>query len=278
MGGLESASLRQDLDYLDGVAFSDTGGMIIAGSFVDTVPPGSVAKPYGLWPVFYESLVHEGTEYMPTLDYLWRWDADWFWCTQIFPGLRWWIVRWLCGPALLRSDNYKAFNDMVISNVAEPLKLNKNEELVIQDVDIPADRSAEFIRSFQRVVRSQRIGKIKLTRPGSKQTTVPIWLCPVKGTASPFMPQVAGKLYINFGFWDSLTGPETQGGMAVGNVNKALEALVVECDGKKTLYSSVFLSEESFMQQYNGEHYNKIKSKYDPTGRLRSWYDRVTKA
>jgi hypothetical protein len=215
---------------------------------------------------------------MPTLEYLWRWDADWFWCTQIFPGLRSWIIRWLCGPEILRSDIYKKFNDAVISKVLEPLGRNKNEELVIQDIEIPISRSADWIRSFLRVVPSKRIGKIKLTRPGQQQETVPIWLCPVIGTASPLMPMDSSKLYINFGFWDAVEGPETEGGMSVGNINRALETLTHEFEGKKTLYSSVFLSEEDFFEQYNGQHYKVIKGKYDPKGRLRGWYERLTKA
>jgi len=276
INGLEQACQNKDADYVDGVAFSDSGGMVITGRFVGEAPQGELTQ-YGVWPVFYRSLVHEGTEYIPTLEYLWRWDADWFWCTQIFPGLSFWIIRWLCGPEMLRSDNYKKFNDAIISTVLDPLGLNKNEELVIQDIDIPVHRSADWIRSFLRVVPSDRIGKIKLHRPGATKSTVPIWVCPVRGTASPLMPMDSSKLYMNFGFWDALEGPETKGGMKRGTINRALETLCHEYEGKKTLYSSVFLSEEDFYEQYNGKHYKGIKAKYDPTGRLRGWYERVTK-
>lgn len=277
--GLEEACRKKDVDYLDAVALSELGGMLITGRFVSEIPSdGSELKNYGLWPSFYKSLVYEGTEYMPTLNYLWRWDADWFWCTQIFPLGGLWISRWLCGPAMMRSDIYKIFNDAVISNVLEPLGLNKNEELIIQDIEVPIDRSADWIRSFLRVCPSNRIGKIKLSKPGQKQATVPIWLCPVKGTASPLMPMDSSKIYVNFGFWDALEGPETKGGMSCGKINRALEALCLEFNAKKTLYSSVFLSEEDFYEQYNGKAYEGIKSKYDPSGRLRGWYERVTKA
>jgi len=235
-------------------------------------------KEYGLWPVFYNSLVHEGTEYLPTSNYLWRWDADWFWCTQIFPGLRFWIVRWLCGPAMLRSDNYKVFNDAIISTLLEPLGLNKNEELVIQDIEIPLSKSAEWIKQFLVVVPSREIGKIKLSRVGAKVPTVPIWLCPVKGTNKPLMPMDDKQMYINFGFWDACEGKQTVGGLKAGKINRALEQLTIEFEGKKTLYSSVFLSEEQFYEQYNGDHYKKLKAKYDRDERLRGWYERVTKA
>lgn len=277
VNGLEEACKNKDFDYVDGVALSEAGGTLITGRFVSQVPTGSKLQRYGMYPIFYKSLVFEGTEYMTTSDYIWRWDADWFWCTQVFPGLSNPVIRWLCGSEVLRSDNYKKFNDAVISNVLQPLGLNKNEELIIQDIEIPISSSAKWIKDFLRVVPSSRIGKIKLSRPGSKEATVPIWLCPVIGTASPLMPMDSSKLYINFGFWDALEGPETKGGMAVGNINRALETLAYQYGGKKTLYSSVFLSEEDFYAQYNGKHYRGVKSKYDPTGRLRGWYERVTK-
>ena len=41
--------------------------------------------------------------------------------------------------------------------------------------------------------------------------------------------------------------------MAVGNVNRALEQLCDELDAKKTLYSSIFYSEDDFFARYNGE-------------------------
>lgn len=278
VSSIEEACKREDLDFVDAVALGVQGGMLITAKFVAEaeVPKEEHVKSYGVWPQFYTSLLRDGIEYMGTLDYLWRWDADWFWCTQIFPGLNWRVVRWLCGPEILRSDIYKAFNDAVIKNVLQPLSLNKDEELVIQDIEIPLDRSVEWIKEFLRVVPSSRIGKIKLTRPGQPQT-VPIWLCPVKGTASPLMPMDHDALYINFGFWDALEGPETKGGMATGRINRALETLCTQLGGKKTLYSSTFWSEEEFYQLYNGEVYKRLKERYDPTGRLRGWYERLTR-
>lgn len=275
IAGLKKHTARPDLDYVDAVALGEQGGMLLLGSFQS--PGDKKVTRYGFWPQFYPSLVNEGVEFLRTEDYIWRWDSDWFWCTQIFPGLGCWLIRWLCGPQLLRSDVYKAFNDWMITNVLEPLKANKNEELVIQDIEIPIDKAANYISEFLRVCPSARLGKIKLRRKGLP-TTVPIWLCPVKGTASPLLPMEAGAMYINFGFWDSLEGPETKGGMAAGRINRALEDLTLQLGGIKSLYSVSYFSEEDFYRQYNGELYKKIKERYDPTGRLRGWYDRVCRS
>ncbi len=64
-----------------------------------------------------------------------------------------------------------------------------HSESVIQDVDIPLDRAAEFLDFLHR-----EIG------------ILPIWLCPIRApaAAAPFAlyPLRAGTIYINFGFWD----------------------------------------------------------------------------
>lgn len=274
--GLGEAS-KSDADFVDGVALSDTGGVLITAKFAANIPSTKL-KRYGMWPMFYPSILHEGSEYMSTERYIWRWDADWFWVTQIFPGLSWRWLRTLCGEAMLRSDVYKHFNDLMIKNVLEPFKLNKDEELIIQDIEIPLDKATDWICNFLKVVPSAKIGKIKLQRSQSPTPTVPIWLCPVKSSGCPLMPMDAGRLYVNFGFWDALEGPETKGGMAKGRINRELEKLCTQLGGIKTLYSSVYLSEDEFYQQYGGEVYKKIKRTYDPNHRLRGWYERLTKA
>jgi FAD/FMN-containing dehydrogenase len=278
IGGLVKECNVKENDYVDGVAVSAKGGMVITARFVNSVPAGEKVQDYGVGKQYYPTLLKEGTEYLPTIGYIWRWDADWFWVSQVFPGLSFTWNRWLCGSAVLRSDCYKIFNDFMISKIVGPLGLNKNEELVIQDIDIPYEKSAEWIHKFLKVVPSVRIGKIKLRIPGDKESSVPMWLCPVVGTKFPLMPQEPGKIYMNFGFWDTLTGPETQGGMTTARVNRALEALCTELGGRKTLYSSTFYSEEEFFDLYNGKIYKQAKAKYDPDTRLRGWYERLTKA
>jgi FAD/FMN-containing dehydrogenase len=274
--GLEKECKVPENDYVDAVSLSDKGGMVVTGRFVKSVPANEKIHDYGVMKQFYPTLLNEGTEYMPTLSYIWRWDADWFWCSQIFPGLGFTLNRWLCGPCILRSDIYKIFNDWMISNITGPLGLIKNQEIVIQDIDLPLETSEKWIHEFLRVVPSVRIGKIRLRVNG--ESCVPIWLCPVLGTKFPLMPQEEGKIYINFGFWDALEGPETKGGMDTGRVNRELEKLCTQLNGRKTLYSSAYFSEEEFYDLYNGKEYKKVKAKYDPDTRLRGWYERLTKA
>lgn len=268
-------------DFVDGMALSTSGGMLLTGKFFsaedDSQGKNIEISDYS-WSSgkqFYKSLVREGVEYLTVKDYIWRWDSDWFWCTQIFPGLSLWLVRYLCGPKLLRSDQYKVFNDKVESVL--PKIINGNVELVIQDIEVPVERSAEWIETHCRTVPSDKYGKIKLSRPGiSGRPTVPIWLCPVMGTKAPLMPMKADALYINFGFWDALEHKiETKGGNDTGLVNRKLEDACRPANAIKTLYSQCFYSESEFLNIYNGAEYKKLKAKYDPKDVLRGWYQRL---
>ena len=68
-------------------------------------------------------------------------------------------------------------------------------ESVIQDVDIPLDRAAEFLAFLQ-----DEIG------------VLPIWVCPIRApdpsVSYPLYPLAPGTPYVNFGFWDRVTRRE----------------------------------------------------------------------
>ena len=130
---------------MDGVALSTSGGILIEGQFKHRTPETAPLVSDISWRSgvsFYKTLLKDGDDYLTVRDYIWRWDADWFWCTQIFPGLGWRLVRFLCGPHLLRSDMYKVFNDKFTRML--PKFLLRNQELVIQDIEVPVQKSAEW--------------------------------------------------------------------------------------------------------------------------------------
>ena len=66
-------------------------------------------------------------------------------------------------------------------------------EDVIQDVEIPVGRGAEFLRFFAADV-------------GMSQ----VWLCPLRlrsDQAWPLYPLAPGEVYVNFGFWGTVPLP-----------------------------------------------------------------------
>ena len=45
--------------------------------------------------------------------------------------------------------------------------------------------------------------------------------------------------------------------------------------GRKSLYSTSFFTEDEFWRIYNGEAYQKLKSKFDPQGAFRNLYQKA---
>ena len=132
------------------------------------------------------------------------------------------------------------------------------EEPVVQDVEIPVERLAEFLDVFHREVG-----------------ITPVWLCPIRLRGErtwPLYPMAAGELYVNVGFWSAV--PERPGDPQAHN--RLIERLVADLGGHKSLYSTVHYDEAEFWQRYNGPAYRAVKDRYDPNGRLPDLYTKVT--
>jgi FAD/FMN-containing dehydrogenase len=134
------------------------------------------------------------------------------------------------------------------------------EEPVIQDIEVPVERLAEFLAAFH-----AEIG------------IAPVWLCPVQlrnRAGWPLYPMEPNRLYVNVGFWSAV--PLAQGQPA-GTHNRRIEQLVAELDGHKSLYSNSYYTPEEFERRYNGPAYRELKKTYDPSGRLPDLYDKCVR-
>jgi cyclopropane-fatty-acyl-phospholipid synthase len=257
---IEVACSDKTNDFVEGVAFGVTGGVLMTARCVAGAPANTALSDYTLTRRFYESIVVEGDDFLTTDGYLWRWDTDWFWVSQIFPGLRSSTFRRLLGPKRLGSASYKRFNDKV-ERIKGALGLANGEELVIQDIEIPYRNSEIWLRWYHETLPA---GKCVLA--GQR----PIWLCPFIGKQNSTCYPTHPELYMNFGAWDVHRSP------AAGHWNRALEQKCIALDGVKTLYADVFLDRETFDEQYRQDEFRALKAKYDPNGKFRMPYDKVT--
>jgi FAD/FMN-containing dehydrogenase len=148
-----------------------------------------------------------------------------------------WNTRWRLGAVLERLRGVEA-------------------ESVIQDVDIPLGRAAEFLAFL-------------LAEIG----VLPIWICPIRApdpdVTYPLYPLQPGTAYVNFGFWDRVTRRARQ---PRGYLNRRIEARVRDMGGLKSLYSDSYFSEDEFWAIYNRPAYASLKALYDPAGALPDLY------
>ncbi len=258
----------QRVDYLDGVVFSADESYLCLG--IQTATPGPVSDYTGQH-VYYRSIQHaDGVkeDRLTIHDYLWRWDTDWFWCSRAF-GAQNPTLRRLWPRRYRRSSFYwKLIGYDQRFNIADRIEARRGRpplERVVQDVEVPIERTAEFVSWFLDNVPIE-----------------PIWLCPLRlrdDGGWPLYPLRAGHTYVNIGFWSSVpAGPSggqersDTGVSTEGYTNRLIEAKVSDLDGHKSLYSDAFYGREEFDELYGGETYKTVKKTYDPDSRLLDLY------
>jgi FAD/FMN-containing dehydrogenase len=244
-------------DFVDAVAFGPRALVLNVGRFVDEAPSVS---DYTYERIYYRSLLDAEIDHLRTRDYLWRWDTDWFWCSKNVGAQQPWLRR-LLGRRHLNSRTYTRimrWNARLQLTQRWARWRGDHPEAVIQDVDMPLPRAAEFLEFLLR-----EIG------------IVPVWLCPLRSpdaaTRFTLYPVRPGALYVNFGFWDTVHSRQPH---ERGHFNRLVEREVSRLGGIKSLYSDSFFTREEFDAAYGMPQYAALKSRYDPHHRLLGLYEK----
>jgi FAD/FMN-containing dehydrogenase len=248
----------EQVDFVDGTFFGPDELYITVGTFADRAP---YTSDYTGMRIYYQSIRSRTRDWLTIRDYLWRWDTDWFWCSRAF-GVQQPLVRSLLPRRWLRSDVYRKLVGLDqrygVTARVDRWRDKPVQESVIQDVEVPVERGAEFLEFFH-----------------AKVGMAPVWMCPLKATGQwPLYPLEPGRLYVNFGFWGMVPLPR---GQYDGYYNRLIEHAVHELDGHKSLYSTSFYEREEFWRLYNGDAYWPVKRAYDSGGRMLDLYDKCVR-
>lgn len=262
---IEKATNDPTCEYLDGIMYSKTKGVICAGRLIDDmsihVPVQRFTRPTDPW--FYthvqgitKNLSKPVTEAIPIVDYLFRYDRGGFWVARyaykyfLTPFNR--ITRYLLDDYMHTRVMYHALHQSGLSS-----------QYIIQDVAIPYTQASAFMSYLDINFKKY-----------------PIWLCPLKqsgkGIASTHSLQ-ADKLnaqspeyMLNFGVW----GPGSRKRDEFVAWNRDFERKVHELGGQKWLYAHTYYTQAEFDEIYNRKEYDALREKYNATY-LPSVYDKV---
>jgi FAD/FMN-containing dehydrogenase len=256
------------VDFVDGVAFSVDETYLTVGRWCDDVAESGLLRPsdYTGQQIYYRSLRERSYDVLTVHDYIWRWDTDWFWCSRPFgaqnPTLRKvWPAKWR------RSDVYYKIvgleNRFEVKARIDRRRGEPDKERVVQDIEVPVDRTADFLRWF-----SANVGMS------------PVWLCPIRLRETPqrparewpLYPLHPGQVYVNVGFWGQVP---ILPGRRDGDVNRMVEAAVTAHGGHKSLYSDAYYDKDEFSSMYGGPTYEQVKKKYDPDQRLTGLFEKA---
>ncbi|MFN2466763.1 MAG: FAD-binding oxidoreductase [Gaiellaceae bacterium] len=254
----ERSHAGERVDFVDGTVFGRDEMYLTLGTFVDDAPATS---DYTGMAIYYRSLQRRHIDHLTVRDYLWRWDTDWFWCSRAF-GVQDPRVRRLVPKRWLRSDSYWKLVDLERRyrpmERLERLRGRPSWEHVVQDVEVPIERAAEFFDFFAREI-----------------PVAPFWVCPLRqrdpGARWDLYPLDPQRTYVNFGFWSTV--PLTDG-QPDGSHNRRIERAVDELGGRKSLYSTSHYGRDEFWRLYNGRAYATLKQAYDGDGRLLDLYEK----
>ena len=254
---LEARCRAGDADFVDGTVFSGEEMYITLGRFADNAP---YTSDYTFEHIYYRSIREKKTDWLTARDFIWRWDTDWFWCSKnLFVQNP--VVRRLVGRKRLNSVTYAKvmrWNSKWGFTRALTRLTGRHPESVIQDVDIPVGRCAEFLQFM--------LAEIGI---------LPIWICPI-GAYDPraeftLYRYDPGALLVNFGFWDVVKDPVQR---EPGHYNRKVERKVADLGGIKSLYSDSYYPEDEFWRIYNRPAYDALKRRYDPQGRFKNLYQK----
>jgi FAD/FMN-containing dehydrogenase len=257
---MEKYANTESVDFIDGAIHGKAEHLLTVGTFSDTAP---YTSNYKYKKIYYQSQKTLEEDYLTVKDYIWRWDTDWFWCSDVIHAQNP-IIRRLLGPKRLNSIFYTKimhwdYRWNFTANIY-PL-FGINEEWVIQDSEIPIEHAADYLAFFHREISTKSIVVAPVRIPSSKNRF-------------PLFPLKPGVWYVNIGFYRSVP---TKRGNKKGHFNRLLENKTAELGGIKMLYSDSFYPEQEFWGIYDKSAYDVLKQKYDPQGKLKDLFEKTVK-
>lgn len=250
------------VDYMDGILYSRTNGVIIIGRLTDVAIAGRIQRfdrPSDPWYYMHaEEILNLARgekdpyrESVPVQSYLFRYDRGVFWSGLrafkyfVTPFNR--ITRYLLDPFMYSRTMVHALHRSGLSS-----------RTIIQDYGVPYDAAEEFVRWTD-----ERTG------------IWPLWLCPVKSAPRDQRSfsqgtNITEEILLDVGIWDM--GPDNA--HAFIQLNRDFEAKVTELGGMKCLYAHAYYTEDEFWKIYDETKYKALRRKYHAES-LPSVFDKV---
>lgn len=259
---LQEAERDPSVDYIDGIMYSMTSGVIMLGRLTSE-PQGRIQRfdrASDPWMYLHAQDIANRwqpdqdvyKESVPVKSYLFRYDRGVFWS-----GLR--AFTYFCVPfnrmTRFLLDPYMYSRTMVHALHRSGL----SSQAIIQDLAVPYENAEDFVRWTD-----ERTG------------LWPLWLCPVRPSPDDERSFSMGKIIrsdkmlLDIGIWGF--GPRDP--VQSIKLNREFEAKVTELKGLKCLYAHAYYTEEEFWRIYDEPAYRELRKKYDAES-LPSVYDKV---
>ncbi|KAG7129128.1 hypothetical protein HYQ44_003815 [Verticillium longisporum] len=289
---VKAETLNPENDYVDGIVFSKSHGVVVTGTLTDDKPAETKPQTFsGAWDPWYYLHVEERTkaagtadvsvpavDFIPLAEYLFRYDRGGFWVGAAafdyfrpVPFNR--FFRWFLDDFLHTRMLYRALHGS-----------GESARFMVQDLALPYENAEKFIDYT------------------TEHTGIwPLWLCPLQQTPAPTFhphtdrpapaaasastsasaaappaapgaapPQPKGRPMLNIGLW----GFGAKEPAAFVAQNRALEDKLHALGGMKWLYAHLYQSQDDFWRTYDAAWYDALRAKYG-ADTLPTVYDKV---
>lgn len=250
-----TTSMSDEFDYIDGIMYSPTCGVVITGRMTDEprvgLPVQRFSDPKDPW--FYlhvKDRISNPLGPIPTSDavplpeYLFRYDRGGFWVGKAafdyFLGVPFNnYTRWFLDDFLHTRMLYQALHST-----------GQTEKMIVQDLALPYATAGEFVE-----------------RMDSMLGIWPLWLCPLKqGPLPTIHPHLnehdadgSLKPMLNIGLWGKLP-PKYEGRFV--QANRDIESTLRDLKGMRWLYAQTYHSEVDFWKDFDRTWYDSLRKKY----------------
>ncbi|CAG0890049.1 unnamed protein product [Cyprideis torosa] len=257
----QEAAEQKNADFVEGIMFSPTAGVIMKGQRTNIAEPGKL-NDIGRWyqPWFFkhvESFVETDSsskdsrvEYIPSRSYFHRHSRSIFWELQdIVPfGNNLWF-RLLCGWMVPPKISL-----LKLTQTSATKRLYEATH-VIQDMLVPVDQLDAAIRCFHENAR-----------------VYPVWLCPFNLPSEPGMLSIPSeKMYVDIGLY-GVPGIESYDARTS---TRKLEEFVREVKGFQMLYADSYMTRDEFRTMFNHDLYDKVRKRLDCFHAFPEVYDKI---
>jgi delta24-sterol reductase len=255
---LVTKDLTTEIDFVDGIMFSKTSGVIMHGKIVNfPSKPATKIQTFSKAadPWFYLHAQEKAkepspyTELVPIKDYLFRYDRGCFWTGTLafeyfmlpFNAITRWLLDYLMHARIM----YHALH-----------RSGLGQQYIIQDLMVPNENAEDLISYLDKTVHAY-----------------PLWLCPLIfdrcGLNSRSLASTSkGMPLLNIGVW--CESPIVD----FISINRRIEAKLNALDGLKWLYAQTFYTEREFWNIYDREQYDGLRKAYGAQA-LPSVYEKV---
>lgn len=254
------------IEYLDGIVYARDHVVVCAGRPVNADPtnyaPVRFTRPWDEWYYLHvlkrssqASASRPAVDYVPIVDYLFRYDRGGFWvgkyAYRYFFVPFTYITRVLLDWFMHTRVMYHALHES-----------GHAKRYIIQDVAVPYSGTSEFVDWLD---QSENFGEY------------PLWLCPLRhgpgvmerasaarSTSSEFEKDENNpkeeEYLMNFGVWGPSRRPSDRS--AFLTQNRRLERKVLDLQGKKWLYAHAYYTEDEFWSIYDKKQYDALRERY----------------